>query len=338
MWKVAGGFTIREMENDVFVFFLGMRRRGGEFLRWNHGYLINICGSFLHVRVLIDVSKPIRKVVPVLVSTNGTTHRAELKFERIPDFCYVCGRIGHITTKCLEPVANEMIELGNFQYGDWLKAASFFFFFSGNSYGDVGNVKRRGGHPRLVSDANRNLRGRYHRDEDYGGAPRSDSSGAKGIFQPKPPERNQRHSETVSIDVESDLPDGSKQARKKVIVVAKVSNRTDNNIDAGTVKLKNQGIPNSSDRPYATMDDFREVMEECDLYYLGFEGCWRNRFPSHRVYHLDFFGLEHRAILLKLVDSVRAGQGPKKHRRFIFEPMWMTDGSFNEMLRAILVA
>ena len=41
MWKVVGGFTKREMENDVFLFLLGMRRRGGEFLRWNHGYLIN---------------------------------------------------------------------------------------------------------------------------------------------------------------------------------------------------------------------------------------------------------------------------------------------------------
>ncbi|GMN69279.1 hypothetical protein TIFTF001_038331 [Ficus carica] len=106
------------------------------------------------------------------------------------------------------------------------------------------------------------------------------------------------------------------------------------------------------------MDDFREVMVECSLFYLGFEGPafawdkgmdedqnvqerldhyvgsddWQNRFPSHRVCHLEFFGSDHRAILLKLVDLVRTGQGPKKHRRFIFEPMRMTNGSFNEML------
>ncbi|GMN54902.1 hypothetical protein TIFTF001_024039 [Ficus carica] len=47
---------------------------------------------------------------------------------------------------------------------------------------------------------------------------------------------------------------------------------------------------------------------------------------------LDFFGSDHRAIPLKLVDSVRTGRSPKKRRRFIFEPMWMTNGSFNEML------
>lgn len=113
------------------------------------------------------------------------------------------GRIGHTSTECSEPVAEEMIELGNFQYGDWLKAASF----SGNSYGSVGNARRGGGHHRLGSDANQNLQGRYCREEDYGGTLRSDSSCAKGFFLPKPLERNQRRSKTVSIDVESDLQD-----------------------------------------------------------------------------------------------------------------------------------
>ncbi|GMN69280.1 hypothetical protein TIFTF001_038330 [Ficus carica] len=153
-------------------------------------------GSFLRVRV--DDSKPTRRVVPVRVGTKGTIHWAELKFDRIPDFC---GRIGLIATECLEPVAKEMIESGNFQHGDCLKEATF----SRNSYGNVGNAKGGGGHHRLGSDANRIMRDRYRREEDYGGAPRSDSSCAKGLFRPKPPKRNQRHFETVSIDVESDL-------------------------------------------------------------------------------------------------------------------------------------
>ena len=44
-------------------------------------------------------------------------------------------------------------------------------------------------------------------EQDYGGAPKSDSSRAKGFFWPKSLERNQRRSETISIDVESDLQD-----------------------------------------------------------------------------------------------------------------------------------
>ena len=184
LWKVEGGFTMRELENDVFLFLFNdekERRRildmepwvfdkhlivlkevnGDDVPNWGDwcytpfwvqahnlpmrcigekiGMMIGeatgvalrvwkdkegkCSGSFLRIRVLVDVSKPIRRVVPVRLGSSGVVHWAELKFERIPDFCFVCGRIGHIVSECQDPAAEAMIEAKKFQYGDWLIAS-----------------------------------------------------------------------------------------------------------------------------------------------------------------------------------------------------------------------
>ncbi|GMN52831.1 hypothetical protein TIFTF001_021966 [Ficus carica] len=146
LWKVEGGFTIRELENDVFLFlFRDAKERkmildmepwvfdkhlivlkevnGDDVLNWDDwcftsfwvqahnlpmrgivekigmmigeamGVAIRVwkdkngkcSGSFLRIRVLVDVSKPVRRVVPVRLGSSGAVHWAELKFECIPD-------------------------------------------------------------------------------------------------------------------------------------------------------------------------------------------------------------------------------------------------------------
>ena len=186
LWKVEGGFTMRELENDVFLFLFSdakERRRildmepwvfdkhlivlkevnGDDVLNWGDwcftpfwvqahnlpmrgigekiGMMIGeatgvairvwkdkdgMCtGSFIRIRVLVDVSKPIRRVVPVRLGSSGAVHWAELKFERIPDFCYVCGHMDHIATECQDSAAEAMIEANKYQYGDWLIASRF---------------------------------------------------------------------------------------------------------------------------------------------------------------------------------------------------------------------
>lgn len=72
------------------------------------------------VRVLLDVTKPLRRVQKIALKT-GAAAMIELKYERLPTFCYVCGLIGHIERDCLKG-SEEDKETGK-QWGSWLRAS-----------------------------------------------------------------------------------------------------------------------------------------------------------------------------------------------------------------------
>lgn len=52
------------------------------------------------IRILLDVTKPLRRVQRIALK-NGESTLVELKYERLPTFCYVCDTIGHIERDCL---------------------------------------------------------------------------------------------------------------------------------------------------------------------------------------------------------------------------------------------
>ncbi|KAK6139616.1 hypothetical protein DH2020_026640 [Rehmannia glutinosa] len=54
----------------------------------------SVVGKFLRIRTEIDISKPIRRILQVDFKDQKLT--MGLKYERLPDFCFFCGRIGHI--------------------------------------------------------------------------------------------------------------------------------------------------------------------------------------------------------------------------------------------------
>lgn len=55
--------------------------------------------EFTRVRVLGDIVKPLRRVANV-VEKDGNELLCFFKYERLPVYCYICGRIGHNTMKC----------------------------------------------------------------------------------------------------------------------------------------------------------------------------------------------------------------------------------------------
>ncbi|KAK6119800.1 hypothetical protein DH2020_046455 [Rehmannia glutinosa] len=78
-------------------------------------------GSFLRVRTLIDVSKPLRRGAPIRLGSDSNKIWLDFKYERVPDFCYVCGIIGHGHSECSLPSANSCVQSGIFPYGNFLK-------------------------------------------------------------------------------------------------------------------------------------------------------------------------------------------------------------------------
>ncbi|KMS96471.1 hypothetical protein BVRB_9g224640 [Beta vulgaris subsp. vulgaris] len=72
------------------------------------------------LRILLDVTKPLKRVQRIAVKSGGSV-LVELKYERLPTFCYMCGVIGHIERDCLSTVFEDKdVEK---QWGSWIRAS-----------------------------------------------------------------------------------------------------------------------------------------------------------------------------------------------------------------------
>ncbi|MBA0626194.1 hypothetical protein Godav_003905 [Gossypium davidsonii] len=57
-----------------------------------------------------------------LVDTDETETIGVFKYERLPDFCYECGKIGHTVKSCTINKESEVMSGLNPQFGSWLRA------------------------------------------------------------------------------------------------------------------------------------------------------------------------------------------------------------------------
>ncbi|CAJ2638278.1 unnamed protein product [Trifolium pratense] len=83
-------------------------------------------GKFLRVKVSIDLRKPLKR--GTVLNYQGKRLHVFFKYERLPNFCYMCRRIGHQMKDCEEVEGNEEdgyedIEEKELPYGSWLKAS-----------------------------------------------------------------------------------------------------------------------------------------------------------------------------------------------------------------------
>lgn len=78
-------------------------------------------GKCLRVRVLINVTKPL--VRGTKVDFNGCTSVVIFRYEKLCDFCYLCGRLDHIDRDCPNLFANDYdLSREVKQFEPWLKA------------------------------------------------------------------------------------------------------------------------------------------------------------------------------------------------------------------------
>ncbi|KAL0405609.1 UNVERIFIED_CONTAM: hypothetical protein Slati_3874800 [Sesamum latifolium] len=81
-------------------------------------------GSSLQIRVGLNVNKPLRRVLKLHMVT-GTESTISFTYERLPNFCYWCGHMGHIMKFC-----ECQYELGfdekqdPLPFGPWLRATA----------------------------------------------------------------------------------------------------------------------------------------------------------------------------------------------------------------------
>ena len=76
--------------------------------------------KFMRVRIELPIEKPLRRGGYVS-NMNGDRCWVSFKYERLPTFCFSCGKIGHDEKHCGVVTKKQVMEK---QYGDWLRAGS----------------------------------------------------------------------------------------------------------------------------------------------------------------------------------------------------------------------
>ena len=77
---------------------------------------------FMRIRVELPIDKPLRRGGN-MVSLDGEKFWVNFKYERLPTFCFLCGKLGHDDKHCLEfPNWQNTPK----QYGEWLRTGGCF--------------------------------------------------------------------------------------------------------------------------------------------------------------------------------------------------------------------
>ncbi|TXG71386.1 hypothetical protein EZV62_006321 [Acer yangbiense] len=99
-----------------------------EVIEVDGGMVGNCAGKFMRVRVRIDINRPLRRCLRVDIMGDGVETVMLLRYEKLPNICFICGRIEHTTNECLSeeqfPVVDGKKKLS---FGAWMKADGAFW-------------------------------------------------------------------------------------------------------------------------------------------------------------------------------------------------------------------
>ncbi|KAI7999590.1 hypothetical protein LOK49_LG09G01115 [Camellia lanceoleosa] len=94
----------------------------GRFVDMEYGDGGIVWGRTLRLRVEINIAKPLRRGLKLALSGRESVW-VTLTYEKLPNFCFHCGLLGHSIRDCANKILGEGEEVGSpLQYGPWLRA------------------------------------------------------------------------------------------------------------------------------------------------------------------------------------------------------------------------
>lgn len=79
-------------------------------------------GKFARIRVTRRIEDPLVRCVPLVHEVLQKEVLVLLQYERLSEFCFVCGRVGHISPDCRDETVDRKV----FKYDSWLRAGRSF--------------------------------------------------------------------------------------------------------------------------------------------------------------------------------------------------------------------
>lgn len=138
--KPVGSGNIKQLEfnkADLWVQIhdipiMCMNRRTARWLAEQLGEVVEIpadsreCwGKFMRVKVRIDISKALKRWLKLRLGRSEEVTMVNLKYERLPEFCFACGKIGHSIKECSDSEARKAaLEGSHNKFGAWLRATA----------------------------------------------------------------------------------------------------------------------------------------------------------------------------------------------------------------------
>ena len=90
----------------------------GKYIKSDRHSWLSKQAKFLLIRVDIPFDKPLRRGGNI-VNMEGDKHWVTFKYERLPNFCFFCGILGHDEKHCTSSQGKSECHR---QYKDWLRA------------------------------------------------------------------------------------------------------------------------------------------------------------------------------------------------------------------------
>lgn len=92
----------------------------GEFLEQDTNKNYAHLGNNIRIRVRLNITKPLRRGFMIRLEDSSEIW-VTIRYERIPEFCFRCGVIGHIVKDCSRRMNVEDDEEEEFEFGMWMK-------------------------------------------------------------------------------------------------------------------------------------------------------------------------------------------------------------------------
>lgn len=89
----------------------------GEFLEIDQDRDDLFWGESIRIKVLLDISKPLRRGFMLRAEEIEGDCWVTIRYERLPDFCFNCGRLDHLVKECIEKEDDTDMDMSNLEFG-----------------------------------------------------------------------------------------------------------------------------------------------------------------------------------------------------------------------------
>ncbi|KAJ4838520.1 hypothetical protein Tsubulata_006103 [Turnera subulata] len=96
----------------------GIASKAGKFVSFDEKGAVG-WGKFVRARVLVNTYKPLRKSL-MIRKEGGPMITVSFRYEGKPNFCYICGKLGHVLEEC-ECRNEDSNEEEKHNFGEWLR-------------------------------------------------------------------------------------------------------------------------------------------------------------------------------------------------------------------------